>query len=807
MPLLQRSLGRAGRAKSMVCSSHVKGEKGLKNKASRKLVKSAVCAVTAVFCLAQPVWGEESHSGVNAAQAAGDLQNMGTAISQEIPNGAKISSEQAEQVVKKLFPALDKARVVSAEYREADHLQSGFKAWDLQFSIQKGSMGTSFNAKIDAVTGEIVSVYLPRNLLSLSGGEEGTELSREEARKKGLAWIRQNVKSIKVEELTENTLYTGAVKSLFSPVSYDFYYNVSVDGIPSDADTVNMALDLYGNLTTFNRTQMSVKPATSKPKIPAEQIRKKYEEEFTVEMAYVPTSQVGTSKGTYFLAYLPSDHSLFALDAETGKKINYSGESDQEEGIAPVPVPESMKGFQPSSKPLTSGNEAVKRVESYFAIPKEYKANSKTLSQRWNDKETKSWNIAWSTAQSEFGFGDQISAEVNAKTGQIYSYSTYSYPRAGGPKESKPAVRAVTPKEAEQTAVDIVSRLVPNASAEWKLTRISQADKKSPSPRYSFGFARYADGVKIQGESVSVTVGEDGKIREFYNSSSVDLSKLPLTSKPKLSAEEAKAAYLKETELQLKFAQFGGYYSDEHEPTPFYTKLVYSPVRKNKDEPYDASMPLDAVTGEWRETLPGIYTKENPAASDTKGHKSQAALDKLVKYGVLVPDKDGKVYPDLELTAGEWYMLVARALNPHIDQDTAINTEPYGSLQPENPYYKAVQILVSQSWLPYEPDASFSTERKLTRDELSQLLTKILKYEKLARSFTTADPVPGASDSSAVIHRGAAIIAVKLGLLPVVDGKFMPDDIVTRAEGAEVLVRLADMAGKSDSFMNEYHSW
>lgn len=787
----------------------LKGAKGLKNKSKRSVqIKSTVCAVTAMLCLAQPVWGDASTVSMSAAQAAGDVVNMGQVTNSDIPEGAKISSKQAEETIKKLFPQLKTATVTNAEFSEQSQVNSGVKVWEIQFSYQRGNSNSGFSASVNAVTGDIVSVHLPRNLLLLAGAEAGPELSREEASKKAKEWIKQNVKSINVNDLSENPFYYGMAKSLFSPTSYEFLYSVSINGIPSDADQINMSVDQQGRVTSFSRQQLALKVPSSSPELSAEQARKQYEESFTAELSYIPDSQSGMSKRTYFLGYVPDSVSALAIDANTGKRLDYSGEALKPDQFKPIEIPAAADVFKPSPKPLSSGNDAVKWVESHIPIPKDFKADSKRLGQRWDDKDSKAWTITWVNSDSPYGGGDHIMAEVNAKTGKIYSYSHYPYRMGLEVKQDKPSSSSISKKEAEQKAFSIISKLAPDAAKEWKLTNVTEPEKDATLQSYQYSFTRYAGGIPVSGESLSITIGIDGLLNQFSNYSYMELSELPLSSKAVISPEQAKAEFLKVTDMKLKFAQYGGYMSSSGS-VQFSTKLVYSPVRKDThNQWYGIAMPLDAVTGKWRDTMSAEFSgKEVSPAQDTQNHKSQAALDKMVQYRVLIPDADGKVMPDQEITTGEWYLFTARALNPTLDQYYGGSAEPYGSLMPESPYYKAVQSLISQNWLPFEPVASFSTERKLKRDELALMLTQILKYEKLGLSFTKSDEVPGVSDSASVVNKGAAIITMKLGLLPAVDGKFMPERVVTRAEAAEVLMRLSAMAGKSDSFLNEYFMW
>ncbi|NMO97260.1 YcdB/YcdC domain-containing protein [Paenibacillus lemnae] len=775
-----------------------------RNRKNALRLKSTVCAVTAMLCLVQPAWGAGLGDDVKSklAEAAGEPQAVVDKGEQAAPEGAKVSAKQAEQNVRKLFPVLDQAKMNRAEYRESNQ-GSNRSVWDLQWSYQRGNSGTGFNATVDAVTGDLLSIHLPRILFGEQNSGDA-ELTKEQAEKLSLEWITKNVRGIDIKEWTNSQPNIENYQSLFSPVTYHFYFQGTYDGIPSDGDTIRIAMDQHGNVTMLDRMQSTVKPDTTKPGISAELIRKQYETQFTPELVYMPVSYSGRQTGPYFLAWVPDERSQAALDAATGKPFDAAGVSSGRVIIDPVDILSQAKPFQPAAKPLTSGKEAAGLVEAHFAIPKNYKLESSTLGNRWNS-ETEVWSLYWASSDQRRGLGSQISAEVNAATGQIYNVHQYTYLDVqSSDQASQPAPVKISSEQAKKTAIDLVKKLVPDAARDYKLTNINEPIQEAQEKRFHFSFNRYAGGHKIWGESVNVSIDGEGKIIDFYNSSNLDPKDLPKDSKTTITAEQAKKAYLDEIELKLKFAQYGGYFSGNANE-PLGLKLVYVPVNHNNQEYFSQITPLDAVSGKWREIV-SYGAGSAAAAVDIQGHTSYKALDKLLKFRVIQPDQDGKVYPDAELSTGDWFTMAARSVYPDLEPGGS-SSEPYGNLQPDSPYYPAVQMLVSRNWLPYTAEPSFSTERKLTRDELALRLMQMLKYDKLSLSFNSNDSIPGASDGDAVKNRGAVIIAVKLGLLPLEGGKFMPERIVTKAEAAEVLVRLAAMAGKSDNFLNENYYW
>ncbi|MFI2858026.1 YcdB/YcdC domain-containing protein [Paenibacillus sp. JSM ZJ436] len=769
-------------------------------------VTSTACALAAMLCISPAAWGAEAiDPDVKArlAQAAGELPAAGqkTLIgSTELPEGAKISSAQAEQRVHKLFPVTSRAKLVQSSFREEKSLGE-VVIWDLQFDYQLGTYGTGFHASVNAVTGDVISIHIPERLFSTS--ENQTALSRQQAEQQAKAWIQSHFPDVDTKQLTSHHPGYG-MEALFSPVNYYFQYKGSYNGIPSDGDMLSLSVNAEGSITSFNRYNTAVKPKVTKPGITAEQAREQLEKQFGLELVYMPEKmQHYRSRTTpeYYLAWAPGDQSMSAIDAATGKPMDYTGKQMTDPAVQPTPVTSKKAPFKPAVKPLSKAADATTILNEHFDIPKDYKLQSSSLGESYHNGR-QVWSLSYSPS-SQF-MGTHLSAEVDAATGQIYSMNEHRYHELGDSKPQTTSAK-LTKAQAQQQAMDLVMEIVPNAAAEYKLTEIRAMESTFPGQAYYYvTFTRYAGEIKIWGESITVGIDAEGKVSNYHFRSNVELKELPVASKPNVTQDQARKAYLEQIQLMLKFIQYGGYTSPTgHEPLSL--KLAYAPSY-GQNELYTMKM-IDAVTGKWRNG--GYYygnseSSEGFNAVDIEGHASHKALEKLLEFRVLVPDEQNKVYPDQQITTGEWFDMAARSLSPDYEGSSIgmYDPFPYGSLQPESKYYEAVYLMVSRDWLPREASPSFSVEGKLTRDELAVLLMKMLKYDKLAEAFGASDVDAGTADVSQIKHPGAALFAVKLNLLPLRDGKFLPNQVVTRAEAAEVLVKLADLRGKSDNFLN-----
>ncbi len=306
-----------------------------------------------------------------------------------------------------------------------------------------------------------------------------------------------------------------------------------------------------------------------------------------------------------------------------------------------------------------------------------------------------------------------------------------------------------------------------------------------------------------------MTIGADGTLKEFYASqpSVTATGAYPAASSVKITPAEAKAKFLEASKLELYYSPFNRYTSESSDQGQAEIKLTYVPKRA-EGASLNTLNALDASDGKWK-TIYGSDAQNDPVAAvtDIAGHASQAALETMLKHGVLVPDEKGKVDPDAKLTRGEWANMLARAIQPdYATYSDYSSVDSFRDIAVDSPYRSAIGVLAGQGWLTSDKATDFRPNAELNRDDLAHLLMGVLKYDKLASYYNSTVDLPGIADAASVTNKGDAALAIKLGLLPAVNGNFLPKQVVTKADAAVVLVRLADLQGKTDTFMN-WNSW
>ncbi|PAF28852.1 hypothetical protein CHI14_25525 [Paenibacillus sp. 7516] len=775
--------------------------------------RAASAAMAALLLASQTPGFAGSVSAAQAEQvteaAPGENEQLDV-TSNDVPEGAKISSKQASENILKLFPMLKKATITSSQFDPNNQFPPlEYKTWDIGFQITEGNHSMGFGASVHAGTGEVLSVHLPSDLLDkqLSGSE--AKLTKDEVEEQAVAFLYKAIPGLKEGAYASlGDLYQPAgQQSLFGRTEYQFAYQLKHDGLLSEAERVYISVDQSGLVTGYSRMTTAAEYPSSKPAVSAEKARQQFEDQFDVELAYISKNRLSSKQGQqYYLGYTPKDSSMVPLEANTLERFDaMTGKVITEDTVQQdKPLKGSVAAFVPAKGQRLNAQQAESLVKKSFDIPQGYKLDYSQLNKGsyWSPN-NQVWSLSWSNrnANMSYMFMRDISAQVDATTGQIYSYSLYQRmgPDTAQEKpDEKNEGKSVTRTQAEKLAINSVIALVPDATEQFKLSSVLEVEDAR-----TFIFQRYFNGIAVKDDLVQVQVLNDGTISEFYANLAATPEQLPASKEPAISYEEAKAAYLEEFKLVLAYSRYGGHGTSSGQVTPSGINLAYMPTRDDQSI-YGSYEVLDANTGEWTSLYNTSSTAAQAAPSDIAGHVAEEAILNMTQHSVLVPDEQGRVFPDRVITRGDWFNYLARAVNPNLDIYYTVNGDDklFADITPDSPYYQAVRTLIDQRWLAgADPEVSLNPQDEMTREELAVLLVRILRYEKLAGFYTMPSDLPNLVDANSITNKGAVSLSMKLGLLPSIEGRFMPARKVTVAEASQVLERLAKLQGKTDSFM------
>lgn len=150
----------------------------------------------------------------------------------------------------------------------------------------------------------------------------------------------------------------------------------------------------------------------------------------------------------------------------------------------------------------------------------------------------------------------------------------------------------------------------------------------------------------------------------------------------------------------------------------------------------------------------------------------------------------------------DWLSMMTKSIMPHFESYyTSVELKPIAGVKPDSPFYSVVKFAVERQWI--KNDASLQPEKELTKEELAVMLTSIVNYNKMALHLNNDATVSQFSDANAISNKGAVAIAIKLGLLAGENGKFNPQQTVTKAQAATVIIKLAELQGKTDQTIGQ----
>lgn len=758
-----------------------------------------------------------------AAMASGTsyvaITSEGKAVSADsaTPAEAKITKEQAVEIIKSLFPQYSGMTVTSVQLGDMNSFPPpNQNVWTIGWQYTVGNTSYGYNSKVDSITGDLLEAYF--HYPDVNGNSYyPPSYSREEAADLAKAFIKKAAPSLAEESLKESpeSIWWGN-QGLFRPVQYHFNFTYDVNSISSPSDGIQITIDGEGNIIQYHRSEAGHSYPSPTPAISADAAAKAYESAAQITLQYIPVYSPTVSEKKWLLAWSPYRLEGIAIDAHTGDYLDAMGVKLNPKQTVYGDVEKKSAVFTPakgSDNGLLTAEEAAKLLEQTIGIPQEKKLSNQFLRENgyMGDSSRKVWELTWMEERTQpQEFPKTTRASIDAKTGQILDYGESEpdpYWMYGQAEQEKPEVPSATISmdEARGKAMEIVNKLYPSAAEELKLILPNENQDDGEARRYSFQFQRFYKGLPVGGEMAWINIDPaTGKLSSYFSNYTENLDKALSGLEATMSGEDAKAEYTKNTTIKLQYRKYGGYYGPEGAYTPYSVKLVYDRVIQDSDK---FGSVLNAVTGEWERNIYGVIPDreaDRELPEDAVGHWASEDLATLVKYQVLQADEAGKLQPDASITLGDWMNMVMKAVEPNYQASfaymsgaSAIN---FSDVEPNSPYYSASQMYLQYQWLDLKKTPALKPEQPLTRELLAENLVYLMKYDQLSELLGEGS-LDSFADGEAVSvdKRGDVTLAVQLGLLTATsDNRLEPNRTVTKAEASVIIMRLAKLQGKLD---------
>jgi len=715
--------------------------------------------------------------------------------------GAKFTADEAIAKLREWFPALQKAQARGTAFRDPKNKL----LLSVQWELRDRNSTTGFESSIDLATGDLVQVYFPTD--RFGSGEDAyypPKYTEEEARKLAEKQIRLWMPSMagvpfaEPEQGQANPVYLNA---LFSPIRYGLQFVPLVNGIPAPSDAIQVEMDGKGNVRSVRRMYLGGEYPDAQPKLTKEQAAQKFADHADVLLQYMP--EYGRDGiVSWYLGYVPKWPMFGRIDAETGEFAPYPYTIDASE-YAAVPAKGNAVALRTGQTPMTA-DEAAALVRQALELDDSYVLQDQTMNERRDGQGGKLWSLT--LAQTDENRYNSLHVDVDAVTGQIVqanrSISGTDMPSRGTmPNE-------LTWDSAEAKAMALIQKLYPNAVKELKLIKLSDPQKQGMFHTFQFTFQRFIGDIPVSGNTAVIYMDSQGNLTSYYAGGTRLDEQTALQLKPAIGKDEAIRKLLEHAEVKLQYARF-----DEPDATTYYgitrtapIKLVYVQSFKN---PGSLTV-VDASSGKLH-PLGDSYLipseqQQTAEPNDISGHAAEEALNVAVAYGILQPDEEGNVHPDEAITVYEWLQMAGRAVDRNYERNYygMENRVYFADVKEDSPYAHTVFFATMQGWLDPAPDRKLEAEKSLTRDAFAASLMQIVKYDKLAELLNDRS-TSAFKDADQIAHKGAAALAVQLGLIDAQDGLFRPDQPVTRADAAQALIAIAKILGKLDQPVSPYY--
>lgn len=338
-----------------------------------------------------------------------------------------------------------------------------------------------------------------------------------------------------------------------------------------------------------------------------------------------------------------------------------------------------------------------------------------------------------------------INVSLNAKTGELLSMNKYSN-SSTLPKLDVGEANAVAEAAAKQYAKDMYAKCKPNAN--------NSAEVKTWSGGFEtarrFVFDRYVNGIRVNGDRVSVTVDSAGTVTSYSSNWTEDV-KFP--SAKILSADKA----FDKLYTQRDFSYYYTGWITKDGKVKVY--LLY-----DMDDFY-----LNAKTGKlcsWNGGEPWSYNNGSSVKyTDIKGIPQEQAILTLQKYGVTLTN-DSKFKPNEAITKEEFQRLVNSAVGGYYSVEEDVE-EDVGEIVKDD-------------------EGTAKKPAGLTRTEAAVIFSgrfdngNILKLKGIYKT-------PFSDVKSSDENAGYIAVAYAKGFIPKGNGKFGGSKTITRAEAMQMI--------------------
>lgn len=687
-----------------------------------------------------------------------------------------MTAKEATELVKKRITVPDNVKNFTSNYYEYE----GRGQWEFQWTGNKENL----NATLDVGSGDVVS---------LNGyGEAYTgdsslipKVSRSQAMKAAQDFLKQaapsRYSSLKLTDRTPSPILFRSYDR-----DYSFYFERIVNGVPCAFNGAELRISSSTGKVTYYYLNWDYKSTFPQVKNPVSGVKagETMKSQGLELMYFRPYPAKEGKEGEVKLVYGVNEPRRVLVNAQTGEfeTINWfytmrdgygmggmgGMEADQSKAsqnrneLTPIEEEEVQ-----ALANLLSKEQAQEAVFKYFKLPQDFNLDSARLFE--DERKNRMWNISWNMTSADNQSSGYMSASVNAKTGELLSYAKHVY---------YPGMENETKKYSVAEAKEVGEKFLKNIQPA-KMTQVKSFDRglqDQNSRTVMFNYARLVNGIPFYEDSISVEVDRvTGEVSSF----SVEWGDFAFPSAtPVVSKDDAYVRLTGANPLEIGYLRIDVPQSDRSEQK---IGLYYF---------FADSQPrlVDAVSGKVLLDSGEEYLSEEMAEfTDIAGSPYAEDIRLLFTMGI-VGDSTGKFDPKGQLVYGDFIKMLVLASGWSPGEGEELDKLPDDWYRP---YY---QTAVYHGVL--DADNLPKADQKVNRMDCARSLVTAMGLKKAA-ALEGIYQVP-AADGASVADKdaGFAAIALKMELLPKVDGKFSGSTVLTREQGASIIVDYMHLSGK-----------
>ena len=726
-------------------------------------------------------------------------------------SNVKISKDNAKNIALKSLKDLLEAEIDEKKFENRIELRQNYGikqdyginqeyVWDIGYNYYDDLKSMNYTVVINANTGKVIQV---QNYEYLNNGEQTAifKVSEEEAKTIADSFLKKvNPKEYSSLKLMNNP-YRGYYEIGAYQTNYEFRYIRMVNGIEFESNAITVSVN--GSTGKVSGYSYNWDEDINLPTIEAIITKEKAEELLKqgtgLTLRYIShrnkynyNEKVNEIK----LIYTPEFPNGPFIDALDGKPLNNYNSRMEQLSVKDISVDQkdkiykSAKNSQPADKEIDN-NRASQVIKEYLKefLGSEYEIESLRYTEGTNDwmaNGRKSWTAQFYKKNSDgirdFRSNGQIA--IDALTEEIVGlYSSHNYEEETGNLEPK-----ITWDQAYEKAIEYIAKYCPQRikeiSTEQKHLKNSYyINGKDMGERYyNFNFSRIVNGIPYQDNQIMINFdAATGSMME-YRYIWDDTVKFP-NPQEVISKTEIEKIYYNQMDTNLTYNLFN---KSKDEATPeMEAKLVYimKPIEYTLYMPYGY---IDAITGRFvdysGDELKGY---ENSFKKQIQGHWAEKELSILAYHGII-DTKEFSLEKEMTRMDAVKMLVNAKGYRPNMIKDMeALN---FSNVIKDSDEYRYLQLAVRYGVVK-NLDGEFSGADNITREQMTEMITNLLGYNKLAKAKNIfAVSFTDAGEISENMY-GAIAIGTGLDIFTSDEGKFRPKDKVKFVEFAVAIYK------------------